>query len=214
MTTAVDGYVAGVRLYPYLYGPRLSAVARDTAAIVALVLLAALGLAAHDAVDRLAVLGEGLTETGGAISSGFDSAAEAVDDTPVVGDDIADGLREAGEGTGGNVTDAGERGESAAHQLADVLGLLVFGLPGVLVLALWLPRRIDEVRTLRAAARALADTSAGERRRLVAMRAAFSLPYAELVRYTDDPFGDLAEGRYDALVRAAADEVGLRAPTA
>jgi hypothetical protein len=203
-----------VRLYPDLTGPRLSAVVRDAGALVALVLLAALGLAVHDSVDRLAVLGEGLTETGGAIQSGFDSAADAVDDTPLIGDDIAGGLRDAGAGTGGNVSDAGERGEGAAHELADVLGPLFFGLPAALVLALWLPRRIDEVRTLRAAERALADAAGGERRRLVAMRAAFSLPYAELARHTPDPFGDLADGRYDALVRAAAEQVGLRAPTA
>ena len=48
-----------------------------------------------------------------------------------------------------------------------------------------------------------------ERRRLVAMRAAFSLPYGTLLAYTRDPIGDLAEGRYEALVDAIADDAGL-----
>jgi hypothetical protein len=204
-----------VRLYPDAPAARFAALLRDVAALLMLLLLVGLGVAVHDAVDRLAVLGEGVSSAGGAVQGGFESAADSVDGTPLVGDDIGDALREAGEGTGGNVQDAGERGESAAHDLADILGLLFFGLPAALVFALWLPKRVDQVRMLNAAARAL-DGAAGaedpERTRLIAMRAAFSIPYADLVRYTPDPLGDLAAGRYDALLAAAYDEVGLRPP--
>ena len=35
------------------------------------------------------------------------------------------------------------------------------------------------------------------------------LPYRVLQRYTDDPLGDLAAGRYDALVDASLEEAGL-----
>jgi hypothetical protein len=44
------------------------------------------------------------------------------------------------------------------------------------------------------------------------MRAAFSLPYGQLLAYTRDPIGDLEDGRYDALVAAALEDAGLRAP--
>jgi hypothetical protein len=201
-----------MRLYPDAAAPRLSAFGRDVAALLVLLLLVWLGVAVHDAVDQLAVLGEGVSEAGSAVQGGFESAADSVDGTPLVGDDIGDALREAGEGTGGNVQDAGERGEQAAHDLADILGVLFFGLPAVLLFALWLPRRITEVRTLNAAASALGGAADEERRRLVAMRAAFSLPYAVLIRYTPDPLGDLAAGRYEPLVAAAFDDVGLRPP--
>jgi hypothetical protein len=201
-----------VRLYADAPSLRLSALLRDLAGLVMLLLLVWLGIAVHDAVDRLAVLGEGVSDAGGAVQSGFERAAEGVDGTPVVGDDLGDALRDAGEGTGGNVRGAGERGESAAHDLADILGVLFFGLPAALLLALWLPRRTAEVRTLNAAARALGTPDDVERTRLIAMRAAFSMPYAALARYTQDPLGDLAAGRYDRLVAAAYDEVGLRAP--
>ena len=75
-----------------------------------------------------------------------------------------------------------------------------------------LPGRIRQVRELNAAERLL-DTSSEDRRRLVAMRAAFTLPATELARHTRDPLGDLAAGHYDQLIDAAYDAAGL-APTA
>ena len=199
-----------VRLYADSRSFRLSAFGRDVGALVALLLLAWLGFAVHGAVDRLAVLGEGVSSAGGAVQGGFESAADGVDDTPLVGDPLGDALRDAGEGTGGNVQEVGERGEEAAHDLAILLGMVVFGLPAVLLLGLWLPRRVEEVRSLNAAAQVLTDPDDPERRRLIAERAAFSLPYTALASYTPDPLGDLAAGRYDALVAAAHAEVGLR----
>lgn len=201
-----------VRLYPSVRSRLLATLLRDLLAILALVLLAWLGLAVHDAVDRLAVLGEGVNSAGSSVQGGFESAAEKVEGAPVVGDDIADGLRGAGEGTGGNVAELGARGESAAHRLADLLGLLVFGLPALFLLAHWLPPRIALVRQLTAAARVLAEPKSLERERLIAMRAVFSLPYGQLLQYTRDPLGDLAAGRYDQLVAAALDDAGLRSP--
>ena len=200
-----------MRLYPQLEGPRNRAVIADIASIILLVLFAWAGVQVHDAVDRLAVLGEGVQATGGAVQGGFESAAEAVDGTPVVGDDIADGLRSAGEESGGEVVQLGEEGEDSAHDLAIVLGLVTFGLPALLLLAQWLPGRIDQVRTkLKAASAVLGDRATPERRRLLAMRAAFSLPYGQLLLYTRDPLGDLASERYDALVAAALEDAGLR----
>jgi hypothetical protein len=51
-----------------------------------------------------------------------------------------------------------------------------------------------------------------ERRRLLAMRAAFALPYGQLLKFTSDPLGDLKAERYDDLVRAALEDAGLRGP--
>jgi hypothetical protein len=199
-----------VRLYPELSAPRNRALVADLASIILLVLFAWAGLQVHDAVDRLAVLGEGVEASGSAVSDGFEGAADAVDGAPVVGDDIADGLRSAGEGSGGEVEDLGQSGEESAHDLADLLGFVTFALPALLVLTRWLPGRIEQVRKLRAASSVLGDQATPERRRLLAMRAAFSLPYWQLLQYTRDPLGDLEEGRYDALVAAALEDAGLR----
>jgi hypothetical protein len=201
-----------MRLYPELRGPRARALVTDVVSIVLLLVFAWAGLKVHDAVDRLAVLGEGVQVTGGAVQEGFDSAADAVGGTPVVGDDLAEGLRSAGEESGGEVVGLGERGEESTHNLANLLGFVTFALPSLLVLTQWLPGRVSQVRRLRAASQVLGERVTEERRRLVASRAAFSLPYGQLLAYTRDPLGDLEDQRYDALVAAALEDAGLRPP--
>jgi hypothetical protein len=198
-----------MRIYPDTADDRGRAVARDALTIVTLIILAWLALKVHDAVDKLAVLGSGLADSGEAVQSGLESAGDAVDGVPVVGGELGDALRDAGEGTGGEVADAGHDGEERVHHLANLLGALFFAIPASILLALTVPGRVRQVRDLNATERLL-DVTSEERRRLVAMRAAFNLPARDLARHTKDPIGDLEEGRYDALIEAAYDEAGLR----
>jgi hypothetical protein len=197
-----------MRLYPDTADDRGRAVAKDALVILTLIVLAWLGLKVHDTVDKLAVLGTGVHDSGQVVQDGFDSAADAVDGVPVVGGELGDALHGAGEGTGGNVAQAGADGEQRVHDLAKLLGFLMFAIPASILLVLTLPGRIRQVRELNATDRLL-DISTEDRRRLVAMRAAFSLPAAELARHTRDPIGDLAAGHYDPLIDAAYDKAGL-----
>jgi hypothetical protein len=105
---------------------------------------------------------------------------DAVDQLAVLGT----GVRESGE-----VAQAGSDGEEKVHDLANLLGVLFFAIPASILLIATLPSRIRQFRELNAAARLL-DVSSEERRRLVAMRAAYSLPARELARHTKDPLGD------------------------
>jgi hypothetical protein len=203
-----------MRFYPDVTSQRLATIVRDLVVVCLLVLFAWLALAVHGVVDELAVLGQGVEDAGTAVEGGFERAADAVEGAPLVGDDVADGLRSAGEGTGGNVAEAGRDGRDAVHRTANVLGLLTFLIPALLVLFQTVPPRVAQVRRLTAAARALGRPESREHRQLLAMRAAFSLPYATLLAYTPDPFGDLAAERYDALAAAALEDAGLRAPAA
>lgn len=198
-----------MRLYPDTADDRGRAVAKDALVILTLIVLAWLGLKVHDTVDKLAVLGTGVHDSGQVVQDGFESAADAVDGVPVVGGELGDALSGAGEGTGGNVAQAGSDGEQRVHDLANLLGFLMFAVPASILLVLTVPGRIRQVRELNATGRLL-DLSSEDRRRLVAMRAAFSLPAAELARHTRDPIGDLAAGHYDPLIDAAYDEAGLR----
>ncbi len=171
-----------MRLYPEIPGRRFATVSHDLLLLLVLVLLAWLGLKVHDAVDELAVLGSGVKKVGDAV--------------PVVG---------------GPVSDLGQEGEDSVHYLANLLGLVTFGLPALLIVWWLVPERMAQIQRLNAASRVLREADDPRRRRVLAQRAAYSLPYGRLLRYTDDPLGDLAAERYDPLVAAALEDAGLRA---
>ena len=171
-----------MRLYPYPAWRRFATLGHDVLLLLLLALLAWLGLKVHDAVDKLAVLGSGVKKVG--------------DSVPLVG---------------GPVSDLGQEGEDSVHYLANLLGAITFGLPALIVLWWLLPDRLAQIRRLTAASKALRDADDPRRRRVLAQRAAFSLPYGRLLQYSDDPLGDLAAERYDPLVAAALDDAGLRA---
>jgi hypothetical protein len=174
-----------LRFYPDVPHRRLATLVQDAALLLVLALLAWIGLRVHDTVDKLAVLGHGVREIG--------------DNVPLVG---------------GPVKDLGERGENNVHHLANLLGALTFVIPGALIVWNVLPARIDQIKKLTAASRVLAPGPEADRLEAVAMRAAFSLPYSQLLRYTRDPLGDLAAGRYEPLLEAVLDDAGLRPPSA
>jgi hypothetical protein len=198
-----------MKLYPEVPDRRNAVIARDAALVLLLVLFAWTGWKVYGAVDHVGVLGEGVTSAGNSVQDAFGTVAGTVDKVPVVGSRLADALGTAGSATGGSVADAGTAGTEAVHRLAITLGLLTFGLPTVVLLATTLPRRIALAHDLTAAHDTVGDLSDPARRKLLAERAAMHLPYRVLQRYTADPLGDLAAGRYDALVDASLEEAGL-----
>jgi hypothetical protein len=170
-----------MRFYPDLPRRRAALLLHDALALFLLVVFGWLGLKVHDAVDKVSVLGAGVKKVG--------------DSVPVVGDPVKD---------------FGQRGEDSVHHMANLLGAVTFLIPAVLLLWRVLPDRVAQVRGLTAAARVLGRAVDADARRVLAMRAAFSLPYGQLLRHTRDPLGDLAAERYDALVDAALEDAGLR----
>src|ERR687887_1239226 len=140
-----------MRFYPDIPHRFANRVVADFLVVAALVVLALLGLKVRDTVNKLTVVPQGVSETGSAVQSGFHDAADAVDGVPVIGGDLSDALDSAGEGSGGRVEELGDEGVDRTHRLADLLGLLVFGLPAVPPLSRDLPRRGEQVRQLTAA---------------------------------------------------------------
>lgn len=200
-----------MRLYPSLPGPLRRTLALDAVTLLLLVLFAWLGFKVHDTVTELNALSRGVVDAGSSVQETLREAGDAVGGAPIVGGELRDGLRDAGRGTGEAVVDAGRRGERGVDSVARLLGLLTWGVPSLLLLVRFAPERIRQVARLTAGARALADLSP-ERRRLVAQRAVFGLPYAALQRHTRDPLGDLEAGRYEPLVAAEFEAAGLRVP--
>jgi hypothetical protein len=201
------------RFYPHARDALVRTLLVDLVVLALLVFLAWLGLKVHDTVQELGALGRGVTGAGTAVEGGFGQVAEAVGGIPVIGGELSDAFSQAGSGTGGNVADLGREGEEAVNDLANLLGISTFLVPALLVLAIYVPPRLRQIRRVTAVDRLLAVPEGGltgERRRLLAMRAAFSLPYPTLARHTSDPFGDLVAERYDSLVAAALEDAGLR----
>ena len=200
-----------MRLYPAATRPLRATLATDVVVLALLLLFARLGFAVHDAVDELAEIGRGVESAGGSVRDALHQVAAGVDSLPLVGGELADQLRKAGDNTTGQAVAAGREGQERVHELARTLGWLTFAIPSLLALAQYVPSRIAQIRRLAAAARVLGD---GEtvHPRLLATRAAFSLPYPVLARHTADPLGDLERERYDGLVAAALEDAGLRPP--
>ena len=200
-------------LYPTEPGQRRTTVVRDGLVLVALLLLAWLGRRVYVLVDDLRTVTDAVQGAGASVQDGFGSAAEVLAGTPLVGDEIAGALASAGAASGGNIVDLALTGDTAIHRLALVLGVLTFLIPAALVTVLYLPVRVAQVRRLRAALLVYRDEHDPERRRLLATRAALSLPVDDLVKYSTDPIGDLVRGDHDALVAALLADAGLASTT-
>lgn len=197
------------RLYPGAPGHRRSAITADVLSLAMLVLFGWLGWRIYGRIDAVSALALGVQDAGASVQGGFSSAADAVSGLPVVGDDLAGALSSAGGATGGNVVELGQLGEAAVHRTALLAGWLVFLLPSAVLVLSYLPRRVAQIRTAGLAVSLLRVDGDPERERVLAMRAAFGLPLRQLVRFTDDPIGDLRDGRYDRLVAALRDDSGL-----
>jgi hypothetical protein len=200
-----------VKLYPDVPARRNATIARDVLLVGLLVLFGWLGWRTYLRVESLTVVADGVEEAGTSVEDGFDSAAGAVDGLPVVGDDLSGALTDAGDDSGGEVAEYGRQGAEDIRQLATLSGLLVFGLPAAVTLLVMVPPRVRQIRRMHQARAVLADVHDPERRRLLAMRAAFGLPFETLLRHTRDPLGDLAADRLDGLVEAVLEEAGLLA---
>ena len=195
--------------YPSEPRQRRSTITRDVLAVLAVVLLAWLGRRIYQLVDDLRAVTEAVNNAGTSVQDGFQTAADAVSGTPIIGDDISGALEAAGGASGGNVVALALTGDTAIHRLALALGLLTFFIPTLILLLLYIPMRVGQTRRLRASRLVYRDEYNPERRRLLAMRAAMSLPADHLLKFSPDPIGDLVRGEHDALVAALLSEAGL-----
>ena len=216
-----------MRLYPASQYRAARTIASDLFVIFLLVLFAWVGVKVHDGILELTAVGRGIQDSGfavsatardtaGGIDGAFDSAGGAVDGVPLVGQQLADALREAprgatdsirdnGEREGGRIVRLGREQVRRTEQAANVAGWLTFLLPAVILLAWKLPPRVRQVTGMSTAQRTLR----GAPEHILAARAAYNLPYGTLQRYTRDPFGDLAAGRHDGLLAALAEDAGV-----
>jgi hypothetical protein len=202
-----------MRIYPDLPGARARALAIDALMVLALLGCVWMGTYVHDTVAKLDALGRGAQQAGRQVRTSFAQAADRVEEAPVIGGRLERTFRSAGREVSEPLIESGARGRRQVEDLATTLGWIVGGVPAVAMLVPFLLWRIWRVRRLLVARRVLAMVDRSpEHRRLLATRAAFTLPIGTLLRVSSDPLGDLEAGRFDPLLAALGRSYGLRVP--
>jgi hypothetical protein len=147
----------------------------------------------------------------GMIQSGRD-LGESLAGLPLVGSQVRDLASGAFAAAGQPISDLGTELEQFITVVAAVLALLL----ALVTLAPWLSRylpwRVERLRRLRSAHRAIRRAPGSTRgvEQTLAMRAMSRLDYPTLLEFTPDPVGDWVGGRHDRLARAELASVGLR----
>ena len=197
-------------------GPRLREVAADVATVAWLCLWVTLGLRLFDGLSQLAGAGRLIRDGGNNLLGAGGSVAGAVEGVPLVGEGAATSIRDAFDATARPVVQFGLDLERLLLIIAALLGLIVVAIAVVPWLNRYLPWRIERFRRLNAGARVIRrgalGASPGDRRQLeelLAARALHRLDYADLLAFTPDPFGDWHSGRFDRLIQAELESIGL-----
>lgn len=198
-------------------GPRLREFAADTATVAWVGLWVTLGVQLYSGLAELARAGRLIQQGGTGLLNTGGEVATAVQGVPLVGEGAATRIREAFGATAQPVIQFGTDVERVLIVIAALLGLLVVGVAVIPWMNRYLPWRVERFRRLNAGARAirrgaLAAQDDGDRRQLeqlLASRALHRLEYDRLLEFTPDPFGDWTSGRWDRLVQAELETVGL-----
>jgi hypothetical protein len=182
----------------------------DRCLIAWIVLWIVLGaVVAHD-VGVQARLSESVVRIGGAVRQTGDALA-AVGSIPLVGGSVRD-LAAKVQKAGADVRVSGNESVSAIHRTAVVAGLSVALLPAALVLLLYLPLRLAWRRDRQSLSAALAGSDDPAFEQYLARRAIASLPWTRLRVISDDPWDDVAAGRWRELADAELARLDLRRP--
>ncbi len=169
----------------------------------------------HELISALAVPGAKAEAAGRSLQSGLRNAAKNVGDIPLAGDQLRRPLDE-GASSGAQLAEAARSYQDSVARLALVAAVLVALAPIVIVLALWLPRRLGWINEASAATRLLrADPGALH---LLALRALAGRSLHELARTGRDTAGLVEAWRsgdravVERLARLELDTLGVRIP--
>lgn len=169
------------------------------------------GQAVHDGTMALAGPGRQTDESASDLAAELRDVSGRLDDTPLVGEDLASPFDDAAAASEG-IAEAGRATVEAVERLAVLLGLAVTLIPILVVLAFYLPVRWRFAREATAGARFI---DAQEDLDLFALRALSHQPMRVLARISEDPAGDWRRRDPEVVRRLAALEladVGLRVP--
>jgi hypothetical protein len=200
-------------MHPYAQHPavRLRQLAADIGVLAWLVVWVLVARAVHAAVLVLAEPGRAVEDLGSSVAGNMNSAADAAERVPLVGDELAAPFGSLADASG-SVSGAGQSAQDAVSTLATILAVVLVVLPVGWLLLRWLPWRLRYAREAGAARRLLTGTPDLE------ILAARALATAPLPRLAALPVGTGAAWHAGdpAAVRALAGlelgRLGLRLP--
>ena len=200
-----------MRLYAQHPAVRLRQVTADVSMLAWVVLWVLVARAVHSAVLVLAEPGRAVEDLGRSVAGNMNSAADAAEGVPLVGDELAAPFGSLADASG-SVSGAGQSAQDAVHTLATVLAVVLVVLPVGWLLLRWLPARLRYAREAGAARRLLAGTPDLE---ILAARALVTAPLPRLAALPDGTGAAWRAGD-PAAVRALAEvelgRLGLRLP--
>ena len=172
-------------LRPYSNRPRRLAlqILADVSVLVWIYVWYRVGRFVYDSLVSVAGVGYSIERQAGQVGGSFDQAGRSVNDVPLVGNQLAAPLTNAGRQIAG-IASAGRDAGDRLSGFATPAGWLVALVPILLVLAVWLPMRLRYARRA-GAIRELAAAPAGVE--LLALRALTNQPLHALTRVSDDP---------------------------
>ncbi|MGQ0550152.1 MAG: hypothetical protein ACT4PY_10855 [Armatimonadota bacterium] len=201
------------KLWSELPGARAKEVIADAATVLWMIFWIALGLRLYDHLAPSTALGRTIRSAGIKLESAGQQMGDVLMRVPAVGRVAGDGVRDALTAAGAPLAAAGGELERALAAVVVSVASIVLAVPIVLWLERYLPWRLQRLRMVRAAHRAIRVAPRLEGiqvERLLASRAIHRLSYEDLLAHTPDPLGDWASGRHEGLARAELASVGLR----
>jgi hypothetical protein len=166
----------------------------------------------HDSINTVAEPARKAAGSADQISAQLRDAGAAAGQLPAIGEELRRPFDTAADSVG-QLRESAARQVASIEHVADIAGWLVFLIPVVILLALWLPLRIRFFLRARAAQQFI-DSSADLD--LFALRAMASQPMHVLARISDDPVEAWRAGDRQVIRSLAEVELrrnGLRLPS-
>ena len=214
MESSGVGSEAVLKLYPDHVPARVPRIAGDMAVTVWGMLWIAIGFAVYATVMALTVISDGIAGTGRTFNGWLDAFRSiSPRGVPLLSQFLQDQTAALKRYGGDQLISAGGQAHDSIHNLAVALGLLS-ALPPILIVcggyALWRWRDAREMGAALTFVRIAERTGRLEQARaLLAYRAVANLSFARLMKVSQDPVGDLAAHRYDALAAEMLKKAGL-----
>lgn len=193
------GQTGAMQLYSASTAVRARQITSDVVALAFLVAAVVAGLAAAAFVRTFAELGRRVEDAGLGFQQAMGDAAESIAGLPLVGEAAGRPFVGASDAASTLVA-AGRDQQEAVGTASLVVGLVVAGLPVVVILLIWLRRRIAFVRRASSVSALLRSPGGDD---LLALRALSTLDARELAAVTPDPVAAWRAGDVDTVRRLA-----------